>query len=163
MKSIRFEYIFFFISLLASIAAINTNTTPNALYASGNSYPYPYPDPLPDLIVTNAVINPSSPAPNTSFDVSITIKNQGGATGPVTIYRDVYIGIDPLTLIDSNTGCPSAGDFFRFDNFANLDAGQSDTKTVTVTGGLPNGNYQLWVYVDSRCLVNEAGEANNGQ
>ena len=145
----------------ATIQDLSGNPLSGLPFNTGETYEIS--KPLPDLIVTNAVITPSSPAPNTSFDVSITIKNQGGATGPVTIYRDVYIGTDPSTLIDSNTGCPSAGDFFRFDNFTNLDAGQSDTKTVTVTGGLPNGDYQLWVYVDSRCLVDEAGEANNGQ
>ncbi|MCB9110205.1 MAG: hypothetical protein H6634_03055 [Anaerolineales bacterium] len=145
----------------ATIQDLSGNPLSGLPFNTGETYEIS--KPLPDLIVTNAVITPSSPAPNTSFDVSITIKNQGGATGPVTIYRDVYIGTDPSTLIDSNTGCPSAGDFFRFDNFTNLDAGQSDTKTVTVTGGLPNGDYQLWVYVDSRCLVAEAGETNNGQ
>jgi serine protease len=116
---------------------------------------------LPDLIVTNVTLNPGLPIPNTPFDVVITIKNQGGSTGPVDVYRDVYIGTDPLTTIDPLTGCPAAGDYFRFDSFTDLAPGQTDTKTVTVTDGLEKGDYQLWVYVDSRCLIHESGEVNN--
>lgn len=119
---------------------------------------------LPDLIVTGVVINPRVPAINEPFDVTITIKNQGSTiTGPVDIYRDVYIGVDPKTTIDPVTGCPVSGDYYRFDSFTNMASGQTDTKTITVSSGLNEGSYQLWVYVDSRCLVQEAGEVNNGQ
>lgn len=112
----------------------------------------------PDLIVTNVVVDPTYPQPNTPFDVTITIKNQGGATGFVEIYRDVYINVDPTSLIDPVTGCPPPGDYYRSD-FLNLAAGQSDTRTITVTDGV-DVNSQLWVYVDSRCLVNEGGGSN---
>jgi hypothetical protein len=115
----------------------------------------------PDLIITNVVINPPNPAHDTSFDVIITIKNQGGATGSALIYRDVYIDRNPMTTINPSTGCPASGDYYRSDSFTNLAPGQSDTKTVTVTNGLSQGQHQLWVYVDSRCLVDEAGESNN--
>ena len=119
---------------------------------------------LPDLVVTNVVVNPSVPTANKPFDVIITIKNQGGPiTGPVDIYRDVYIGVDPMDTKDIVTGCPAFGNYYRSDSFTNLSYGQTDTKTVTVPGGLELGSYQLWVYVDSRCLINEAGELNNGQ
>jgi len=117
---------------------------------------------LPDLVVTNVTLSPASPGKDKPFDVSITVQNQGLATGPVTIYRDVYIGVDPVTTINPLTGCPAAGDYFRSDDFTNLAMGQSDTKTVTVSGGLPEGSYQLWVYVDARCLIQELGETNNG-
>jgi hypothetical protein len=130
-------------------------------FSTGESYAITKPS--PDLIITNVVLDPPNPTINETFNVIITINNQGGATGPATIYRDVYIGVDPLTLINPMTGCPSSGSYFRFDTFANLGPGQSDTKAVSITGGLPKGNYQLWVYVDSRCLVYEAGEVNNGQ
>lgn len=116
--------------------------------------------PLPDLIVTNVTLDPPAPRFDQSFDVLITIKNQGGATGPVTIYRDVYIGRDPLTTIDPGTGCPAAGDYYRSDFFENFAAGQSDTKTVTIPG-LGQGSYQLWVYVDARCLITEIGEVDH--
>ena len=117
---------------------------------------------LPDLIVTDVTITPRFPDINEPFDVTITIKNQGGPTGPVDIYRDVYIGVDPMTTIDPITGCPAAGDYYRSDSFTNLTFGQTDTKTINVPSGLDEGSYQLWVYVDSRCLVQEAGETNNG-
>lgn len=117
---------------------------------------------LPDLIVTDVTISPRFPAINEPFDVTITIKNQGGSTGPVDVYRDVYIGVDPMTTIDPITGCPVAGDYYRSDSFTNLTFGQTDTKTINVPSGLDEGSYQLWVYVDSRCLIQEAGEANNG-
>jgi len=116
---------------------------------------------LPDLIITSVVINPTVPDVNAPFDVTITIKNQGKPTGPVDIYRDVYIGVDPQTTKDIS-GCPAPGDYYRVDSFTDLATGQTDTKTITVSGGLPLGSYQLWVYVDSRCLVAESGEINNG-
>lgn len=115
----------------------------------------------PDLVVTSAVVTPQSFGPNMSFDVVITIRNQGGATGSVTIYRDVYIDRDPMTTLNPITHCPAPGDYYRSDAFTNLAPGQTDTRTVTVTNGLSSGVHQLWVYVDSRCLVDEAGESNN--
>jgi serine protease len=117
----------------------------------------------PDLIVTNVSVNPPAPVYDQPFDVIITIKNQGGPiVGPVDIYRDIYIGVDPMSTINPITGCPASGNYYRFDTFTNMASGQTDTKTMTVADGLPIGSYQLWVYVDSRCLVSEAGEANNG-
>ena len=121
-------------------------------------------DMLPDLIVTNVSINPPVPAVDEPFDITITIKNQGGPiVGPVDIYRDIYIGVDPMSTIDPLTGCPISGDYYRFDTFMNMASGQMDTKTITISSGLALGSYQMWVYVDSRCLVSEAGEINNGQ
>jgi hypothetical protein len=122
---------------------------------------FEYSTSLPDLIITNVTISPTVPLPNQTFEISITIKNQGGIGSANTIYRDVYINRDPSTLINPVTGCPTPGDFFRSDSYANLPAGMTDTKTVTITGGLPLGNHQLWFYVDSRCLVDEDGGSNN--
>ncbi len=116
---------------------------------------------IPDLIVSNVVIDPPVPAFDEPFDVIITIKNQGGPTGPVEIYRDVYIGVDPLTTLDPLTGCPAAGDYWSNDSFTEFASGQTDTRTITISSGLPKGSHQIWVYVDSRCLVDETGEANN--
>jgi hypothetical protein len=115
----------------------------------------------PDLIVTSAVVNPTTPATNETFQVSITIKNQGGTGGANDIYRDVYIDRNPSTLINPATGCPPPGDFFTFDHYDIIPAGMTDTKIVTVTGGLPLGTHQIWVYVDARCLVDEGGGSNN--
>ncbi|HRK89668.1 MAG TPA: S8 family peptidase [Anaerolineales bacterium] len=112
---------------------------------------------LPDLIVSSVVVSPATPDVDETFDVIITIKNQGGATGPVTIYRDIYVDLDPLTTLDPGTGCPVAGDYYRSDFFTNLDPGKSDTKTITITGGFSD-RVQLWAYVDSRCLIPEIGE-----
>ena len=116
---------------------------------------------LPDLIITNVVIAPPIPPHDEPFDVIITIKNQGGSTGFATIYRDIYFGVDPMTILDPVTGCPPPGDYFRSD-VLNLGPGQTDTRIITITNGLPKGSYQLWAYVDARCLVTEMGEANNG-
>lgn len=117
----------------------------------------------PDLIITDVVIDPPMPATDQPFDVVITIMNQGAVTGPVTIYRDVYIDLDPASTIDPLTGCPAPGNYYRSDEFVTLKIGQTDTKTVTITDGLGFGSHQIWVYVDSRCLVQEVGEENNGQ
>jgi hypothetical protein len=64
-------------------------------------------------------------------------------------------------LLNPITGCPPPGDFFRSDIFPGIPAGMSDTKTITITGGLPSGSHQLWFYVDSPCLVDESGGSNN--
>jgi len=109
----------------------------------------------PDLIITNVTLIPANPVPNQTFEVSITIKNQGGVGGASLVYRDVYIDRDPATDLNPVTGCTSAGEFFRSDSYTSLAAGMSDTKIVTVTGGLSPGNHQVWAYVDSRCLINE--------
>ncbi len=122
---------------------------------------FEYSTPFPDLIITNVTISPTVPLPNQTFEISITIKNQGGTGSANTVFRDVYINRDPSTLIDPATGCPSPGDFFRSDSYASLPAGMTDTKTITITGGLPSGNHQFWFYVDSRCLVDEGGGSNS--
>lgn len=115
----------------------------------------------PDLIVTNVTVNPTMPGNNQTFTVNITVKNQGASTGANTIYRDVYIDRDPSTLLDPITGCPPPGDFYTSDAYASIPAGMTDTKSVTVTGGLPTGNHQIWVYVDARCLIDEGANSNN--
>jgi hypothetical protein len=115
----------------------------------------------PDLIITNVTINPISPEADQTFEISITIKNQGSASVTNNVYRDVYIDRDPSALLDPITGCPPPGDFFRFDSYSSLAPGMSDTKIVTITGGLPSGDHQLWFYVDARCLVDEGGGNNN--
>ncbi len=145
----------------ASISDMSGNSLSGLPFSTGETYTIT--KALPDLIVTNVVLDPPTPSSGETIKVVITIKNQGGPTGLTTIYRDVYIGVDPSTLINPATGCPTPGNYFRLDTYINLDSGQSDTKTVSITGGLNNGAHQLWVYVDSRCLVNEVGEVNNGQ
>ena len=115
----------------------------------------------PDLIITNVTINPAIPAANQTFEVSVTIKNQGGAGGPNDVFRDVYIDRDPSTLLDPITGCPPPGDFFISNSYPSLPAGMIDTKAITITGGLPMGSHQFWFYVDARCLVDEGGGSNN--
>ena len=116
---------------------------------------------LPDLIITNVTVNPTIPAANQTFEVSITIRNQGGAGAANDIYRDVYIDRNPSTLLDPITGCPPPGDFSIFDHYDSIPPGMTDTKIVTITGGLPIGSHQFWFYVDARCLVDEGGGSNN--
>jgi hypothetical protein len=115
----------------------------------------------PDLIITSVTLDPARPLDNQTFNVIITIKNQGGAAGASIIYRDVYVDRNPALDLDPATGCTSAGDYFRSDSYTSLEPGMSDTKTVTISGGLPPGRHQLWFYVDSRCLIDEGGEGNN--
>jgi hypothetical protein len=98
---------------------------------------------------------PAVPLPNQTFDMSITIKNQGGADAVGLIYRDIYIDRDPNADLNPVTGCTSAGDFFRSDSYTGLAPGTSDTKVITVLGGLPGKNHKIWAYVDSRCLIAE--------
>jgi len=109
----------------------------------------------PDLIITNVTLIPAAPQPNKTFEVSITIKNQGGADAVGVIYRDVYIDRDPSANLDPVTGCTSAGDFYRSDTYIGLAPGMSDTKTVTITGGLSGDEHKIWTYVDARCLIDE--------
>jgi hypothetical protein len=108
----------------------------------------------PDLVITNVTLIPAVPKPNETFEVSITIKNQGGAEAVGDIYRDVYIDRNPADDLNSTTGCTSAGDFSRSDNLS-LAPGMSDTKIVIINGGLSGAEHDIWTYVDARCLINE--------
>lgn len=137
----------------ATITDLAGNPISNLPFTSGESYTLTE----PDLIIKSVIVSPPQPM-NFPFDVTITIENQGESTGQVTIYRDIYFGVDPLTIIDSSTGCPIPGNFSRYDTYTNLAPGQIDTKTITINNGVSSGLYQLWAYVDSRCLVREAGE-----
>jgi hypothetical protein len=109
----------------------------------------------PDLIITNVTLIPAAPQPNETFDVSITIKNQGTSAVTGDVSRDVYIDRDPSADRDPVTGCTSAGEFTRSDYYPSLAPGESDTKIITITGGLSGQMHQIWTYVDARCKITE--------
>lgn len=109
----------------------------------------------PDLIITNVTLIPEVPTPDQTFEVSVTITNQGKAAATGDVYRDIYIDRDPAADLISSTGCTSVGEFSRSDYYASFDPGMSDTKIITITDGLPSGVHQIFAYVDARCLIDE--------
>lgn len=117
----------------------------------------------PDLIITNVTLSPT-PRSDIPFDVSITVKNQGGEVTESIVYRHVYIDTDnPYNSPpDPETGCPTLDtDYFRGDFNDTLPAGASDTKSVSITTGLSEGNHQIWVFTDATCINSEGDEDNN--
>jgi hypothetical protein len=142
----------------ATITDLGGNTLSGLPFSNGETYTMLSSRNKPDLIITNVTLIPAIPIPNQAFDVSITIKNQGNADAIGVIYRDVYIDRDPSKIRDPETGCPPPGEFFRSDvytSLAPLAPGMSDTKKVTITGGLSGSLHKIWAYVDSRCLIDE--------
>lgn len=106
----------------------------------------------PDFVVTNAVLTPATPAPNTTFTAAVTVKNQGTAAGAAG-FVDVWInqpnvqecGAEGEQFADAGMLLPGAS---RTVMFTNLPAGAAGTKT-------------LRAFVDSWCTTAEAVEGNN--
>lgn len=106
----------------------------------------------PDFVVTGMVLTPAVPIANGTFNVAVTVKNQGTAAGtPGTL--QVWAN-QPTAQPCGAVGTKSA-------TLASLAAGASTTVTLT---GLPAGAAgakTLRAFVDSKCLTAEASETNN--
>lgn len=107
----------------------------------------------PDFVVTNVVLTPAIPLPNTNFTAAVTVKNQGSAVGAAG-FLDVWTnqaatqlcGADGEQYADAGTLLPGAS---RTLTFANLPAG-------AVVGAK-----KFLAFVDSWCTTPEAVEGNN--
>ena len=105
-----------------------------------------------DFLVTGMVLTPALPIANGTFNVAVTVKNQGTAAGT------------PGTLqvwTNQPTAQPCGAVGTRSATLASLAAGASTTVTLT---GLPAGAAgakTLRAFVDSKCLSAESSETNN--
>jgi hypothetical protein len=106
----------------------------------------------PDLLITSISLSPSSPTVNGTFTATVTVKNQGTASGDGR-YLDVWAN-QP-----SNQTCGADGN--QYATVGTLAAGQSKTFTFA---GLPAGaagTKTFRTFVDSYCQTAESSEANN--
>jgi len=108
-----------------------------------------------DLIVAAVGNPPASAAPGKAFTITDTVKNQGGATAPVSTTR-YYLSADATK---------NAGDTLLTGtrNVPGLAAGAQSAGTATVTVPLATapGTYQLLACADDLQVVAEVNEANN--
>jgi hypothetical protein len=122
---------------------------------------------LPELAITTVALIPPAPNPGQAFDINISIENSGLATTPGVVYRDVYINNDPTVFVTPEGCVPTAAnggidsDYFRDSDNAQIAAGATDTRAVSLPDGLPAGVYQIWIYADASCGELESNEANN--
>jgi hypothetical protein len=105
-----------------------------------------------DFVVTGMVLKPAVPIAGGTFNVAVTVKNQGTAArtpGTLQVWAN-----QPTAQPCGAVGTKSA-------TLASLAAGASTTVTLT---GLPAGvagAKTLRAFVDSKCLTAEASETNN--
>ena len=116
---------------------------------------------LPDLVITGVTLTDLSMNPisevNTGeeFLVNIEVTNQGGNDYEDWITRNVYLG--PASLVG---GCHSGDDSYFDIETTLIPSGESSTQSVSVTINSA-GTYNLYVYVDVTCSVDETNEDNN--
>lgn len=106
----------------------------------------------PDFVVTNITISPTNPPPKTLFTATVTIMNQGQASGDAG-YLDVWANQA------SSQVCKAEGQSHAY--IGNLTAG--GTKTISLAG-LGSGNAGpkvLRALVDGNCTTAETNENNN--
>ncbi|CAK0762148.1 conserved exported hypothetical protein [Gammaproteobacteria bacterium] len=109
--------------------------------------------PAPDLVVTGITLTPTSPTTNTTFNVRVTVRNQGTTAAA----SGAKLAIWTHQPTDQNCGANGNNSAIlgallngseRTVNFTGLSAGSVGSKT-------------LRVFVDSNCLINESTETNN--
>jgi hypothetical protein len=112
---------------------------------------------MPDLIITNVVLDPPSPLPNEPFDVIITVKNQGGAGTGGLVETHVYVS-------DAGAPVPDLEDYIFAENVSidNQDilAGEDRVDRITIDP-LDVTSYRVYAYADANELVTESNETNN--
>lgn len=106
----------------------------------------------PDFVVSALSITPTTPEVTVSFSASVTVKNQGTATGSLGTVQ-VWAN-QPTTQACSAVGDKSA-------TVGSLAAGASTTVTITGITADSVGAKSLRAYADSNCQTAESNEANN--
>ena len=106
---------------------------------------------LPDMIVSQIVIEPASGTTSTIFVFKVTVKNQGNAVAPGSVYLLVGARLD---------GSP-----FEFTpewgGYRDLSSGQSRTYTLRCDNTFIPGTHILSCTVDRRNGLTESNEDNN--
>jgi hypothetical protein len=109
------------------------------------------PVPMPDLIVESIVTDPPQPVAGESFDLTVTVTNQGTAAAGgfhIAWYRDRATPPTPGAAAD------------LYDWVSSLAAGASHVMTDTYTY-TSEGQYNMYVFPDVNEIVTESDEGNN--
>lgn len=106
----------------------------------------------PDFVVTNITLSPTSPSAGATFSASVTVRNQGTASGSG---GSLSVWVNQAAA----ASCGATGT--QQLSVGTLAAGASRTLTFT---GLPAGTAgtrTFRAFVDSACVTAESNEANN--
>ncbi len=109
------------------------------------------PVPMPDLIVESIVTDPLQPVAGESFDLIVTVKNQGTAAAG---------GFHTAWYSDRATPPTPGAAADRYDWISSLPAGNSYTMNATYTYASP-GQYNMYVFPDVNEISTESDEGNN--
>ena len=105
----------------------------------------------PDLVVDAPTVTDSNPVAGTSFTLSATVRNQGGAAAVVATTLRYYRSTDHvLTTGDSQVGT---------DAVSGLGAGASSAESISVTAPASAGTYYYGACVDA--VSDESDTTNN--
>lgn len=108
--------------------------------------------PLPDFVVTNITLSPTSPAVNANFSATVTVRNQGTGSGDGG-WLDVWM---------HQAGTPTCGaEGNRYESVGTLDPGASVTFTFPSLMMRVGGAYTFSAFTDSFCQTEEGNETNN--
>ncbi len=108
--------------------------------------------PKPDFVVTKIVLTPLSPKANVAFSATVTVKNQGTASGNAGF-------LDVWTNLTTAQTCGADGNAYA--SVGTLAVGA--TKTLIFSGLKTRavGTKTLRAFVDSYCQAAESNEVNN--
>ena len=130
---------------------------------------------MPDLIITNVTVTPVLPITSNSFNVNISVKNQGGLNlhllnADSLVYRGVYVDSKPIDHVlpddpPGNIGClstPAPPDYFStHDGMSTIAPGQPAATASVLISGLSTGPHTIYAYTDANCTVDESFDNNN--
>jgi|GEM_PF-2264006 len=106
----------------------------------------------PDFVVSNLTLNPNAPFSNSTFTASVTVKNQGMASGNggnLTVWTNQSLA----------QNCGVNGD--QSVTVGTLAAGESKVFLLTLSTGTSPGGKTLRAFVDNLCAIPESVETNN--
>jgi subtilase family serine protease len=106
----------------------------------------------PDFVVTSISLSPSSPTEGSTFNATVTVKNEGAGSGNAG-YLDVW------TNKSSSASCGSSGTENKY--VGTLSVGQSKTFTFAGLSAGSAGNKTFRAFIDSECQTAEPNDSNN--
>ncbi|CAK0771671.1 hypothetical protein CCP3SC5AM1_740001 [Gammaproteobacteria bacterium] len=105
-----------------------------------------------DFVITEILLSPTSPTANSTFSVTVTIKNQGAQAGTGGF-------LDVWSNQSATQACGAQSD--QWAEISVLDVNASRTVTLTSIPAGSAGAKTLRVFIDSGCETNEYDEVNN--
>lgn len=105
-----------------------------------------------DFVVTDIVLNPMPPAPNSTFTATVTVKNQGMGAGDGK-FLDMWVNQAVVPA------CGAVGN--KRQAVGNLAVNATKTFTFSGLNAGVAGNKTFRAFVDSGCGTAEGNEANN--